>query len=113
MDRKEKCDAIILTKQEKKLLKRISHSPHLKCDKCAVQPLYDMGLVAPDEKMVDGFGCPVPTDTYCVTDFYFVYDEFCREKQWLILTQGFWLPFGVSVVTNLISVGIQWLLRLR
>lgn len=45
MDRKEICDAIVLTAAEKKLLKEIYRNPHRKCERAEVEALEEVGLV--------------------------------------------------------------------
>lgn len=109
MDRKEKCERVILTQAEKALLREIEHHPHKKYSRSAVQKLYELDLVAPDTDGEDAFHQPIPKDTYCVSDFYWVYHEYRRSLLMDKLLTAFWLPMLVSFITSLLTTLPQWL----
>lgn len=102
MTRKEQCENVVLSKTEKKLLKRIKRHPHLRCDPETVRPLYVMGLVEPDTLGVDAFGAPDPLDTYCIAPFYDIYKEHLREQRSLLVLRSVWLPIVVAVTTEIV-----------
>lgn len=112
MDRKSECEKIVLTKSEKKLLRYISRHPHTKCSQRKIEPLYIMDLVQPDTNGVDALNSPVRLDTYCVSDFYHVYMGYLAERRFDLMLKSIWLPIMVSILTNLSTDGIQWLLPL-
>lgn len=109
MDRKEKCERVILNPAEKKLLRDIARHPHKQCSQAEVWPLYKLDLVQPDAAGVDDLGQPIPKDTYCVSGFYLVYREYKRGLFWDKLLTSFWLPILVSFVTSLLTTLPQWL----
>lgn len=100
---------MILTQAEKALLREIEHHPHKKYSRSAVQKLYELDLVAPDTDGEDAFHQPIPKDTYCVSDFYWVYHEYRRSLLMDKLLTAFWLPVLVSFVTSLLTTLPQWL----
>ena len=81
MNRKSDCEAIILSPDENRLLRKISHHPHTKCDRSEVAGLSSMGLIkaARDES---------------------------RKSE---LFKSLWLPIIVSLVTTLTVNALQWL----
>lgn len=72
MDRKELCEAVILSADEKKLLKEIYRHPHRKCEPEEIEALEEMGLVEEDAEKRPYFGVPIPLGAYCVSEFYLV-----------------------------------------
>mgnify|MGYP007024214194 CR=1 FL=1 len=112
MNRKEECERVVLTKEEKRLLRFIHQHPHTKCERCQIWPLYEMNLVCPDTQGVDAFNAPIPLDTYCTSDFYQIYQAYRSEKRFWLVLKSLWLPILVSVITNLTVDGIQWWLPL-
>ena len=48
-------------------------------------------------------------DTYCVTDFYRIYEEYLRQSRKSELFKSLWLPIIVSLVTTLTVNALQWL----
>lgn len=112
MDRKAACEQIVLTKGERRLLRRISRHPHTRCSRDKIWPLYEMDLVQPDAEGTDAFGAPVFKDTYCVSEQYRIYQAYRSEQRGLLMLKSLWLPIVVSVLTNLTVDGIQWLLPL-
>ena len=96
MDRKEKCERVILSQNEKKLLRDIKRHPHKKCDKTEVWNLYTLNLVEPDTEGEDAFHQPIPKDTYCVSDFYWIYHEYRRDLFMDKLLTAFWLPMNCT-----------------
>lgn len=109
MDRKEKCERVILTPNERKLLRDIKRHPHRKCSQAEVWPLYTMGLVQPDTAGTDALGQPILKDTYCVSGFYWVYRAHKRSLLKDKLLTAFWLPMLVSFITALLTTAPQWL----
>ena len=109
MDRKEICEAIVLTAAEKKLLKEIYRNPHRKCERAEVEALEEVGLVEQDTEKQPNFGVPFPVGTYYVSDFYFVYKEYLRDKRRDMTLQSLWLPIVVSIITTLTVNALQWL----
>ena len=109
MDRKEKCERVVLTPEEKTLLRDIKLHPHKKCNREEIWNLYELDLVKPDTSGEDDFHQPIPKDTYCVSDFYWVYRSYIRAKYFDMFLSSFWLPFGVSLVTSLLTTMPQWL----
>ena len=109
MDRKEICEAIVLTAAEKKLLKEIYRNPHRKCERAEVEALEEVGLVEQDTEKQPNFGVPFPGGTYYVSDFYFVYKEYLRDKRRDMTLQSLWLPIVVSIITTLTVNALQWL----
>lgn len=109
MDRKEKCERVILSPDEKKLLRDIKRHPHKKCDKTEVWNLYALNFVEPDTEGEDAFHQPIPKDTYCVSDFYWIYHEYRRDLFMDKLLTAFWLPMLVSFITSLITTAPQWI----
>ena len=107
MNRKSDCEAIILSPDEKRLLRKISRHPHTKCDRSEVAGLSSMGLIKADrDESVDITYQPMHMlDTYCVTDFYRIYEEYLRQSRKSELFKSLWLPIIVSLVTTL----LQWL----
>ena len=112
MDRKSLCEKIVLTKAEKRLLRYISKHPHAKCAREEIRPLYEMDLVRPDTEGVDAFNAPIPKDTYCVSELYLIYQAHQAEQRFWLMLRSLWLPIVVSIITNLLTDGIQWLLPL-
>lgn len=112
VDRRSKCESIVLTKREKKLLRRISRKPHTKCKRDEIWPLYEMDLVYPDTEGVDAFNMPIQKDTYCVSELYRIYRSYKAELRFWLILKSLWLPIVVSIITNLTVDGIQWLLPL-
>lgn len=110
MDRKSLCDKIVLTKSEKRLLRRISRHPHTKCSREEVWPLYEMDLVIPDTEGTDEFNSPIRKDTYCVSELYQVYRAYQTEQRFWLMLKSLWLPIVVSIITTLAVNGLQWLL---
>lgn len=115
MDRKEKCERVILTPNERKLLRDVKRHPHRKCSQAEVWPLYTMGLVQPDTAGTDALGQPVLKDTYCVSRFYEVYRAYQCSKHRALFLSSLWLPILVSVLTNLTINELQrlWPLLLQ
>lgn len=111
MNRKSDCEAIILSPDEKRLLRKISHHPHTKCDRSEVAGLSSMGLIKADrDESVDITYQPMHMlDTYCVTDFYRIYEEYLRQSRKSELFKSLWLPIIVSLVTTLTVNALQWL----
>ena len=110
MERKSDCENVVLSAEEKKLLKEIQKHPHMKCDEQKIRPLLVMGLVFPDTDGVDAFYEPVPTGTYCVSDFYRVYREYKKDRFREISLQSLWLPILVSFITTAAINLLGWLL---
>lgn len=108
MERKQKCESIVLSREEKKLLAEIKRHPHTKCEYIKVKALLNMGLIRQDTNGFDSLHQPIPLDTYCVSDFYKVYLEYRREKRFWVLTQSLWMPILVSIITNLIIIAAKW-----
>lgn len=115
MDRKEKCERVILTPDERKLLRDIKRHPHKKCSQAEVWPLYTMGLVQPDTAGTDALGQPIPKDTYCISGFYWVYRAYQCSKHRALFLSSLWLPILVSIITNLTISALQrlWPLLLQ
>ena len=109
MDRKEKCERVILTPEEKTLLRDIKLHPHKKCSREGIWNLYELDLVKPDTLGEDAFHQPISKDTYCVSDFYWVYHEYKRSLFMDKLLTSFWLPMLVSFITALLTTSPQWL----
>ena len=111
MNRKSDCEAIILSPDEKRLLRKISHHPHTKCDRSEVAGLSSMGLIKADrDESVDITYQPMHMlDTYCVTDFNRIYEEYLRQSRKSELLKSLWLPIIVSLVTTLTVNALQWL----
>ena len=111
MNRKSDCEAIILSPDEKRLLRKISRHPHTKCDRSEVAGLSSMGLIKADrDESVDITYQPMHMlDTYCVTDFYRIYEEYLRQARKSELFKSLWLPIIVSLVTTLTVNALQWL----
>lgn len=66
MERKSDCENVVLSAEEKKLLKELQKHPHMKCDEQKIRPLLVMGLVSPDTDGVDAFYEPsLPELTVC------------------------------------------------
>ncbi len=112
MDRKEKCERVVLTPEEKTLLRDIKLHPHKKCSREEIWNLYELDLVKPDTSGEDDFHQPIPKDTYCVSDFYWVYHEYQHTKYRDLFLSSLWLPILVSILTNLTIDALQWLLPL-
>ena len=107
MDRKEACEQIILLPKEKQLLKRIRRSKTngLKCSGEEVEALESYGLVEPIREKYKGFGVPVPTDRYVVSDFYAIYAGYCH-RELLDYIADKWVDILASVI-SLISLAIS------
>ena len=108
---KSDCENIVLSAADKRLLKNIEKHPHYKCRPEKVETLRFFGLVSCDATgEVDAFHAPiVRIGTYCVSDFYFVYKEYLRDKYRDMTLQSLWLPIVVSIVTTLTVNALQWL----
>ena len=111
MERKQKCESIVLSREEKKLLAEIKRHPHTKCEYSEVKALLSMGLIRQDTNGFDSLHQAILLDTYCVSDFYKVYLEYRREKMFWVLTQSFWMPLAVSFVTSLVMNVVIPMLR--
>lgn len=104
MERKAKCEKIVLTKEESRVLKQIHKNPELECDVKIAKSLYFMGLVTP-KRIGDDFDF-----SHCSTsEFYGVYVSYSQEKKREQLFQSLWLPIAVSAITTLIVDALQWL----
>lgn len=44
-----------------------------------------------------------------MSDFYFVYKEYLRDKRRDMTLQSLWLPIVVSIITTLTVSALQWL----
>lgn len=88
-----------------------THHPHTKCDRSEVAGLSSMGLIKADrDESVDITYQPMHMlDTYCVTDFYRIYEEYLRQSRKSELFKSLWLPIIVSLVTTLTVNALQWL----
>ena len=102
MERNQKCESVVLSREEKKLLAEIKRHPHTKCEYSKVKALMLMGLVNQDTNSFYSLHQPISLDTYCVSDFYKAYLEYRRKKRFWVLTQSLWMPILVSIITNLI-----------
>lgn len=71
-----------------------------------------MDLVYPDTEGVDAFNMPIPKNTYCVSELYHIYRSYKAELRFWLMLKSLWIPIVVSIITNLIIDGIQWLLPL-
>lgn len=110
MDRKERCESIVLKKSEKELLVNIARNPHTACDWLTARPLILMDLISEDTCGENSFGEPIGIGTYCTSEFYDVYVSHKRERRFEQLLQSLWLPALVSVITTLTVNGLQaWL----
>ena len=105
LQRREACEAVLLSKPEKRLLTFIRWIPQKHRGAAKVSSLVVLGLVEP---------FPDGSDTYRVTDFYFIYKAYLREKRRGIFIQSFLLPFivsaGVSIISAILSLEAQLLL---
>lgn len=108
MQRRTDCENVILSAKEKKLLKKIQRHPHRKCSNQEIHTLKMMGLVTPDTCGVDAFNAPIPTGTYCVSEFYLVYKEYRKDNRRDRMLTSLWLPIVVSVITTLTVNALQW-----
>ncbi len=112
MERKTDCENVVLSAEEKKLLKEIQKHPHMVCDEQKIHSLLVMNLVSPDTDGVNALHEPIPTGTYCVSDFYRVYCEYKKDRFREMSLQSLWLPILVSVITTLTINALQWWLPL-
>lgn len=110
MERKRDCENVVLSAEEKKLLKKIQKHPHMKCEETEIRPLLLMDLVVSDTDGVDGFNEPIPTGTYCVSNFYLVYREYKKDRFWEMSLQSLWMPILVSFITTTAINLLRWLL---
>lgn len=106
---KSDCENIVLSAKDKELLKEIKNHPHRECDWNEVHSLRFFELVSPDIDGIDGFGCPIETSKYHVSDFYFVYEEYLKDKRRDMMLSSLWLPIIVSIITTLVINALQWL----
>lgn len=111
MDRKEMCERIILTRQEKRLLGRIRRCKNgVKCSDDEVAALLEYGLIEPQREQIEGFGVPVPTGRYLLADFYAVYAAY-RRRELLDYVADKWIDVLASVISLLslvISIAALW-----
>ena len=111
MNRKEMCERIILTPQEKRLLGRIRRSKNgLKCSASEAAALLEYDLIQSQRENVDWFGVPVPTGRYVLSDFYAVYAAYCR-RELLDYIADKWIDILASVISLLslvISIAALW-----
>lgn len=115
MNRKAGCESVVLTKDEKRLLKKIHKNPHINLNWEEVESLEDMGLVEEDDSPPPRQGlcaANVRTGTYCTTEFYDVYMAYTHREFSLLVLKSLWFPILVSLITSLIINGIVQLLLL-
>lgn len=105
--RRSACEAVILSRQEKRLLKKFKSGQRVPLEYSKAAALLALELIEP---------CADDPDVYVASDFYWVYCEYQRAKYRDLLLSSFWLPVLVSILTNLaIDLAIdapQWLLPL-
>lgn len=103
MERKEKCEKVVLTKEESRILKQIHQNPKAECNEKVAKSLYFMGLVTP-ERIGDNYDF-----SHCTTsEFYNVYIAYSKARKKDQLFQSLWLPIVVSIVTTLVANALQW-----
>lgn len=115
MNRKAECESVVLTKDEKRLLKKIHKNPHINLKWEEVENLVEMGLVEEDDSPLPKRGlysADIMSGTYCTTEFYDVYMAYIHKEIGLLTLKSVWLPIVVSVITNFATDGIQSLLPL-
>ena len=115
MNRRTECESVVLTKDEKLLLKKIHKNPHIKLKWEEVENLVEMGLVEEDDSPLPEHGlysADIMSGTYCTTVFYDVYMAYTHREFSLLALKSVWLPIVVSVITNFATDGIQSLLPL-
>lgn len=110
MERKTDCENVVLSAEEKKLLREIQRHPHMRCDEQKIRPLLVMGLISQDTEGENAFHEPIPTGTYCVSDFYQVYREYRKDRFRELSLQSLWLPILVSFTTTTAIHLLEWLL---
>lgn len=110
MERKTDCENVVLSAYEKRLLKTISRKPHMPCDFSDVQDLIRMGLIEPDGFFNENSHEFAPRETYHVTKFYMVYQEYRRDRFRELSMQALWLPILVSFITTTAINLLGWLL---
>lgn len=98
--RRSACEAVILSRQEKRLLKKFKSGQRVPLEYSKAAALLALELIEP---------CADDPDVYVASDFYFVYRSYIRAKYFDMVLSSFWLPFGVSLVTSLLTTMPQWL----
>lgn len=98
--RRSACEAVILSRQEKRLLKKFKSGGRIPLEYSKAAALLVLELIEP---------CADDPDVYVASDFYFVYRSYIRAKYFDMVLSSFWLPFGVSLVTSLLTTMPQWL----
>lgn len=107
---KADCENVVLSAADKELLQKIKKHPHSKCDPKELENLRFFGLIREDPSgEVDAFREPIGAGTYCVSDFYLVYEEYLKDKRRDIMLSSLWLPIIVSIITTLVINALQWL----
>lgn len=115
MNRKAECESVVLTKDEKLLLKKIHKNPHINLKWEEVENLVEMGLVEEDDSPLPEHGlysADIMSGTYCTTEFYDVYMAYTHREFNLLVLKSLWFPILVSLITSLIINGIVQLLLL-
>ena len=103
-------DDIALSAADKKLLKEIARHPHKECSREEIQVLRSSGLVDAETLGCTLSGMSIETGLYQVSALYPRYKEYLKEKRRTLFLKSLWIPLGVSVITNLIAIALQWLL---
>lgn len=107
---KADCENVVLSAADKELLKKIKEHPHYRCDPKELGNLRFFELVQEDPSgETDPFHDPIGAGTYCVSDFYLVYEEYKKDRFREMAMQSLWLPIVVSIITNIIVDALQWL----
>lgn len=115
MNRKSECESVVLTKDEKRLLKKIHRKGHISLTQEEAESLEDMGLIEQDSAKPDGrfpWVISVGAGTYHTTRFYNVYMAYTHREFSLLVLKSLWFPILVSLITSLIINGIIQLLLL-
>ena len=108
---KADCENIVLSSADKKLLKKIKKHPHYQCEPKELENLRFFELIQEDSSgKVDAFHSPIGAKTYCVSDFYLVYEEYLKDKRRDIMLSSLWLPILVSFITTTAINLLGWLL---
>ena len=101
--RRSACEAVILSKQEQRLLKKFKSGRRVPLEYNKAAALLVLELIEP---------CAEDPDAYVASDFYWVYHEYQHTKYRDLFLSSLWLPILVSILTNLTIVALQWLLPL-
>lgn len=106
MTQKEKCEAVVLTDDDKKLLKEIKKHPGKVIDKNTASRLCSMGLISRSSHPMYNNEDPACS----VLDFYEIYMAYTKNRRRVLWLQSFWMPLAVSFLVSVATnIAFRWL----